>query len=337
MHFELLCSLVIVIKLLLIKGVVDASSDSSLSSGGGIIMSSPLKTLTIFNNDMGTATKRFSSARATFLERFKGGISSQNKARKEMQEEEIRRKKREEEGSVVLVTETEEAEEAGEWAEYSLSKEEAVARERRRKMEEAFEKGFNSVKVGSKSSKKNKDSEFQVVGVVLPEQGVKWYARKKPKGAKWNVRLVHVDKAALLRDMFVNGEIDVYAKYENKGRLQSSPVDESDVTNPVHVEPVYSVRERNWRTLWNFNPVHYLTKRSGMYWREKRLPRQGLYTDGSTIFNSVYRYTEGKNGMKPISNIDFNSFLQKWNAPQSEKDALKYKLEHASPDIVLEH
>jgi len=336
MRFELLCSVLVLVKLLF-EGIVDASSDSSSGGGGGIIMSSPLKTLTIFNNGMGTTSKRFTSARATFLQKFKGGISSQNIARNEMKEEENRRKKREEEGSVVLATETEEAEEIGQWEEYSLSKEEEVMRERRSKMEEAFEKGFNSVKVGTKSSKKNGDSAFQIVGVVLPEQGVKWYARKKPKDAKWNVRLMHVDKAALLRDMFVNGKIDVYAKYENKGRHQSSQTEESDEANSVHVEPVYSVRERNLRTLWNFNPVHYFTQRSGMYWREKRLPRQGLYTDGAALFNSVYRYTEGKNGMKPISNIDFNSFLQKWNAPQSDKDALKQKLEHGSPDVVLEH
>ena len=95
---------------------------------------------------------------------------------------------------------------------------------------------------------------------------------------------MHVDKAALLRDMFVNGEIDVYAKYENKGRSQieteASSVPGAELSSPVLVEPVYSIRERNWRTLWNFNPVHYFTQRSGMYWREKRLPRQGLYTDG---------------------------------------------------------
>jgi len=328
---------VVILNNLLIGGIYASSDMSSMGVGsGGIILNSPLKTLTMFDE----SAKR-GSARVTFLERFKGGIASQKRAGKEMQEEEARRRKEEEEGVLSEVDELVESSsdetEAGQWAEYTLSKEEAAMLEKRRKMEEAFDKGFNSVRIRSKDKDRarvtSKTKEYQMVGVVMGEEGVKWYARKKPKNAMWNVRLVHVDKAAVLRDMFVNGQIDVFAKYENKGRAST----ETDSSGAVFVEPVYSIRQRNWRTLWNFNPLNYLTQRSGMYWREKRLPRQGLYTDGKSLFQSTYRYTEGKNGMKPIANLDFQAFLQKWNVPQSQKDSLQYKLDYESPDIVLEY
>ena len=281
-----------------------------------IILSSPLKTLTIFNS-------KSPPARTTFLSKFKKGISFQNKARKELQEEEQLRKKREEDGVKVLYEEEEYEE--GQWAEYSLSKEEELMARKRRKLEDAFDKGFQSVKTPRSS---RKSSEYQVVGVILPENGVKWYARKKPTKSNWNVRLVHVDKAALIRDLFVNGKVDLYATYQNKGRAAIDDGEEGEKKG-IDIEPIYSIRERNWKTLWNINPVHYLTQRSGMYWREKRL-KQGLYTDGESIYESVYRYTEGKNGMKPLDNMDLEEFLE-------GKEGLKEKILSGSPDVVLEY
>ena len=47
------------------------------------------------------------------------------------------------------------------------------------------------------------------------------------------------------------------------------------------------------RNMWNFSPKGFLTDSSGMYWRERRLS-SGLYTDGKTVFESSYRYDDGR-------------------------------------------
>ena len=47
---------------------------------------------------------------------------------------------------------------------------------------------------------------------------IQWYARPKPRHAKWSVRLVHVNKDAIIKDLFDQGKIDIFAKYTNTGR-----------------------------------------------------------------------------------------------------------------------
>merc|ERR1712157_125615 len=96
------------------------------SSSENVIISSPLKTFTIFDKKGGV------SSRKVFFERFKGGIVSQSKARKEMQEEETRKRKKEKEG---IIVESDNYDEDGDWAEYSLLKEEIAIREKRQKLE----------------------------------------------------------------------------------------------------------------------------------------------------------------------------------------------------------
>jgi len=327
--------------LLLFASLFIGSLGSESSSGSfGLTITSPLKTLTIFDETVN---------RPTFLERFKIGTTSQNRVRKEIQEEEARKRKEEEEGVVYEsmsefeedVAGEDEVYEASKWEEYSLSKEEAVVNKKLSKLEKAFDEGFNSVKKSSATNRfSNRDeNKYQFVGVVIPKQNVKWYARKKPKSSRWSVRLLQVDKPALQRDLFVNGKIDIFAEYENRGRMKETIKDGKKVEqiSAAVIEPKYSIRERSWRTLWNINPVNYFSQRSGMFWRERRLHRQGLYTDGKNLYESTYRYTEGKNGMKPIANIDFDSFLKKWDIDPADKDTILNKVNNESPDIVLEY
>lgn len=87
------------------------------------------------------------------------------------------------------------------------------------------------------------------------------------------------------------------------------------------------------RNLWNFSPKHFFTDSSGAFWRERRLP-EGLYTDGKLVYESSYRYTDGKNGMKPISKLD--ALLRSKAIKSSIKSKLLDRLQNEAPDVVIE-
>ena len=75
------------------------------------------------------------------------------------------------------------------------------------------------------------------------------------------------------------------------------------------------------------------TDSSGMYWRERRL-QPGLYTDGKTVYESSYRYKDGRNGMHRYSSL--NDFLKSKSVAQGAKDKIQKRLAQDAPDIVLE-
>ena len=87
------------------------------------------------------------------------------------------------------------------------------------------------------------------------------------------------------------------------------------------------------RNLWNFSPKHLFTDSSGAFWRERRLS-PGLYTDGELVYESRYRYGDGKNGMKPVSVLD--SLLKSKSIRPEIKNRLLHRLKEKSPDVVLE-
>lgn len=87
------------------------------------------------------------------------------------------------------------------------------------------------------------------------------------------------------------------------------------------------------RNLWNFSPKHFFTDPSGMYWRERRL-RPGLYTDGVSVYESSYRYEDGRNGMHRVS--AFQQFLGSKSIKSEQKEKILKRLQHDAPDIVLE-
>lgn len=75
------------------------------------------------------------------------------------------------------------------------------------------------------------------------------------------------------------------------------------------------------------------TDSSGMYWRERRL-RPGLYTDGVSVFESSYRYGDGRNGMHRISG--FRQFLNSKTIKPDQKEKILKRLQDDVPDVVLE-
>jgi|TARA_B100001142_G_scaffold279871_1_gene290749 hypothetical protein len=70
-----------------------------------------------------------------------------------------------------------------------------------------------------------------------------------------------------------------------------------------------------------------------MLWRERRL-KPGLYTDGKIVYESAYRYSDGRSGMKPVANLD--SFLTSDTIKRDAKERLLRRLKEDSPDVVIE-
>jgi len=88
-----------------------------------------------------------------------------------------------------------------------------------------------------------------------------------------------------------------------------------------------------FRNVWNFSPKHLFTDPSGMYWRERRL-RPGMYTDGANVYEASYRYGDGRNGMRRITN--FQQFMGSKSIGSAQKDKITKRLKEDVPDVVLE-
>jgi len=222
-----------------------------------------------------------------------------------------------------------------------------VAEERHRRKEDSIiEKGYDAAIARYESSsaasaastpKAKNPNKYQFVGLIdksNPKKPIKWHARPKPAGAKWSIRLVHVNKDAIIKDLFDRGKVDIFAKYTNTGKMETKG--EGDADKPTNVPIVtskYEVRKRSWKTLFNFSPKHFITDSSGAYWRERRL-RPGMYTDGETVYEASYRFRDGRNGMHKVSTL--KQFLSSRAVDKKEKDGILKKLREDPPDVVLE-
>jgi len=296
-----------IISLLLL---LSASNQCRASSEGPKIVrfASPLQSLTIWDK-----RDRDGNARSQFLPKYKVGLKAEVEARKKIESE--RGQNFESDGS--------------NWADKAAAAERIRSKNEDRIVEDAFDEATKAVESSVKaiSSDEKGSSQYQFVGVIKSgEKPITWYARKKPTDAKWSVRLVHANRDAIIKDMFNKGKVDIFAKYSNTGQI-------NEETKQRVVTRKYDVKERSWRTLWNFSPKRFFTDSSGMYWRERRLT-PGLYTDGNTVYESSYRYSDGRNGLHRVSTFD--QFLKSKSVDSSKKQAILKKLENDSPDVVLE-
>ncbi|KAL3815602.1 hypothetical protein ACHAXA_007134 [Cyclostephanos tholiformis] len=366
------------ILLLLLTYAVIAAPRSSSSGGGGappptsgsssnapLRFVSPLQSYTIFDKSA-LSSYDLASPRRKFLPRFRAGLIAEKAAREALLEEQRR-------GIVPHADDVDEVGGGGGggWAEASAAADERRRRASEARIEAAYDAAVASydrrvaAAVGSGSTSTTPDDRggrLQFVGVVndgraaprgkdLGGGAVTWYARRRPRGSKWNVRLVHVNRDAVLRDLFVGGKVDVFGKYVNEGPMtttttsghgveaaafavaDASASSTEDAARP-RVKAHYAIRERSWRTMWNFSPRRMLTTPSGSFWRERRVT-PGLYTDGSTVYESVYRFRDGKNGMKPVAKL--GSFLSSPAIGQEEKMRILERLKgRDEPDLVVE-
>lgn len=131
-----------------------------------------------------------------------------------------------------------------------------AAEERRRLKEDAIiEKGFDAAmakydaQAATAAPKAENPNKYQFVGLLdrtNPKKPIMWHARPKPSGAKWSVRLVHVNKDAIIKDLFDQGKVDIFAKYTNTGKFQTKG--EGENAKPTSIPIVtsqYEVRERS--------------------------------------------------------------------------------------------
>jgi hypothetical protein len=103
-------------------------------------------------------------------------------------------------------------------------------------------KEFDNAAAMKKFRKKN-SNKYQFVGVVnssTSKDPITWYARKKPANAKWSVRLVHVNRDAIIKDLFNRGKVDIFAKYDNTRTFDEK-------TKQPIVSAKYTVRQRSWK------------------------------------------------------------------------------------------
>jgi hypothetical protein len=194
----------------------------------------PLQALTVPDGGGFDATEL--TRRQAFLERFQAGIEAEMKV--------LDRKNNNygataagSSGLDFLMAEDKEAERAFATATKAV----ASRQETRRKLKQNGDDG--------------RQQQYQFVGVVQPvvessssstggDGGgggpaiISWYARPKPKDARWSMRLVHVNREAVIKHLFDQGKVDIYGKYQTV----------TDATTGERmVEAKYTVTPRSWR------------------------------------------------------------------------------------------
>lgn len=115
----------------------------------------------------------------------------------------------------------------------------------------------------SSLKQKKQEQKYQFVGIINPAvetwpfsklkkangavPPITWYARKKPTSFfsknpqhHWTVRLVHVNRDIIVKDLYDQNRIDVYASYTNTGTI-----------NPETKQPIvscrYIIKKKSWR------------------------------------------------------------------------------------------
>ena len=192
---------------------------------------SPLQSLTLFPKEIPTTTPR-----EEFVTKFKAGLGAEKKAR-----EQILNKK----------DFADDPEYVGKgWEKRSEEMERLKSEKEDRFVEKSYDEAIAGLKEVRPESVQTKGSNLQFVGIVQPldaENKVKWYARKRPSNSKWNMRLLHVDKGAVMRDLFVNKKIDVFAKYANTGKPRDALQEGEDPSTPRRplIEADYNIKKRS--------------------------------------------------------------------------------------------
>ena len=245
-------ALALSVAILAVAVTAQPSSEGVLGNGRStslVNFASPLQSFTIF--DKSSDTSQRASPRSRFLPRFRAGLSAEQDARDAIAAE--RR------AELSQMSGPDDPSQYGEkWAELEEAKDEIRRGEDEVRVEMAHDRAsarFNKQPASAaRSSSPSKSGGYQFVGVInapepvkMGEKKVKWYARRKPANSKWSVRLVHVDRDAIVRDMFVNGKVDIYSNYVNTGNTivdKDQDGAEKNSRMPV-IEGKYAVKKRS--------------------------------------------------------------------------------------------
>ena len=202
--------------------------------------------------------------RSRFLSRFRAGLAAETKAKKEI----VDRRKKQLRADAVSP--------AGEknWADRAKATEQRRKNSEEKFIESAFDQAqaeFDAETSKARKKRKKNPNKYQFVGVIGSSSPnaktaaaagedattITWYARPKPANSNWSLRLVHVNRDAIVKDLFDRNKVDIFAKYENKGPMmksssnnkQDGESDESSSKTPYQplVTSQYLVKPRSWR------------------------------------------------------------------------------------------
>jgi hypothetical protein len=192
---------------------------------------SPLQSLTIWDPEVKEAVMESgvgASFRSRFLPKFRAGLRAEVEARKRLASE-----------AAQQVDAT-----SNNWASQAASSERQQRMAKEKIVEQAYDEAVAQFDAKTAMTiQRTNPNKYQFVGVIHPndnEKPITWYARKKPATAKWSVRLVHVNRDAILKDLFNRGKIDIFGRYDNTGAKDAT-------TNQPIITSKYFVRERSWK------------------------------------------------------------------------------------------
>jgi len=196
-------------------------------------IASPLQALTIWDPEVKEqAANKGPTRRMRFLPRFRVGLQAEVTARKQLTDHPL--------------TPQQVDAASKDWAIKAASSERKRKGVEERFVERAYDqavKEFDDEAAMNKFRAKKNSNKYQFVGVVnssSSEKPITWYARKKPANAKWSLRLVHVNRDAIIKDLFNRGKVDIFAKYQNTGAIDEK-------TKQPIVNSKYTVRQRSWK------------------------------------------------------------------------------------------
>lgn len=212
--------------------IIVLSSLRTVAAVAKLEIASPLTALTIWDDP--ELMENPPTFRSRFLPKFRAGLLAEAEAAE----------------SVAAQMESKRARisvDREDWAQQVAALDQRSKVQTAKAMERAYDEAvakYEDLQSGNQGSHGNgKSSKFQFVGVVNPDQSadpITWYARPKPSTARWSVRLVHVNKRAIIKDLFNRGKIDLFARYENSGRMVKD-------SGQRLVKAEYIVRERSWK------------------------------------------------------------------------------------------
>ena len=218
--------------LLLLLSLLLSNFEYALGNIRGLQFASPLQSLTIPDEEAKETLN--DTPRSRFLPKFRLGLKAEVQTRRKLMSSRTKEM-------------TDSARSDPDWAKKAADAEEERRDKEDEIVEQVYDTALASLDAGDGKEKKSKSkksvNEYQFVGVIDPKEEKKpisWYARKKPSNAKWSVRLVHVNKDVIIKDLFDQGKVDIFATYKNTGK-----VDEE--TNTRVVTAKYEVRERSWK------------------------------------------------------------------------------------------
>lgn len=198
----------------------------SATAGRMLRFVSPLQSLTIPDPEVKEALK---PKRQSFLSKYKAGLQAESEARKEL--------------AAKRTKDIQDAAAAKDgWAENTARQDRNRRATEERFVEQAYDEAVTKVASKEKSASGKSSNKYQFVGVVNRggKKPISWYARPKPSDSKWSVRLVHVNKDAIIKDLFNRGKVDIFAKYKNTGRI------DEETQAPI-VTSNYEVKRRSLR------------------------------------------------------------------------------------------